>query len=167
MIGVSVSASAPSIKQAYRRLVKRWHPDRYPSGTQGHVEATQMTKLINEAYAAIRHAPLRYYVEPHPVAPGTSGQTGWASTYSPRATYEPRDINSEALRKGDRLEFWVRFVCGALLGALISFRLLLMTSDLGSLVVGVVLIAVGLGFAADRYGDKFWYWIFRYWWFWS
>jgi len=68
--GVPLFASAPSIKQTYRKLVKRWHPDLYPSGTSDNVEATRMTKLINEAYAAIETAPLRYYIGTTPLADG-------------------------------------------------------------------------------------------------
>lgn len=60
ILGVSLFASAPSIKQAYRQLIKRWHPDRYRSGSSSHTEASQMTKLINQAYSEIEHAPLRY-----------------------------------------------------------------------------------------------------------
>jgi curved DNA-binding protein CbpA len=63
LLGVSSSASEGSIKRAYRRLTKRWHPDRYASGTPAHAEATQMMKLINQAYSRIANAPLRYYNE--------------------------------------------------------------------------------------------------------
>jgi len=66
VLGVAPEASAPSIKKTYRRLVKRWHPDLYPNGTPAHVEATQMTRLINEAYSAIAHAPLGYHMETYP-----------------------------------------------------------------------------------------------------
>ncbi len=58
LLDVPCSASARSIKQAYRRIAKRWHPDRYQAGTPAHAEATQMMKCINEAYALIENAPL-------------------------------------------------------------------------------------------------------------
>jgi DnaJ-class molecular chaperone len=63
VLGVPPDASAHSIKKTYRRLVKRWHPDLYPGGTPAQVEATHMTGLINEAYSAIAHAPLRDHME--------------------------------------------------------------------------------------------------------
>src|SRR5260370_21355005 len=63
VLAVPLAASANSIRQAQRRLVKRWHADLYQVGTQGHTDATHMTVLFNEAYAAIERAPLRYFVE--------------------------------------------------------------------------------------------------------
>lgn len=60
VLGVTTIASAHAIKQAHRKLVKRWHPDLYKARTTEHSEATQMTQLVNEAYSAISHAPLRY-----------------------------------------------------------------------------------------------------------
>lgn len=63
LLGIPYSASERSIKQAYRRMTKRWHPDRYTSGTPAHAEATQMMKRINEAYSQIANAPLRGYEE--------------------------------------------------------------------------------------------------------
>jgi DnaJ-like protein len=52
-------ASPRAIKASYRKLVKRWHPDRHTPGTPGHTEATLMTRLLNEAYTRIENAPLR------------------------------------------------------------------------------------------------------------
>ena len=69
VLGIPLSASALSIKQAYGRIAKRWHPDLYPTGTPAYDEAGQMMKLINEAYSLVEHAPLRYYIETHPTAP--------------------------------------------------------------------------------------------------
>jgi WD40 repeat protein len=48
-------ASAKAIKQAYRRLVKQWHPDRFAiaTGTE-QAEAEQRIKAINEAYAYLK-----------------------------------------------------------------------------------------------------------------
>jgi curved DNA-binding protein CbpA len=38
--GVPLSATSLSIGEAYRRLLKRWHPDLVPSGSSQHAEAT-------------------------------------------------------------------------------------------------------------------------------
>jgi len=119
ILGVPLSASAPSIKQTYRKLVKRWHPDPYPGGTPDQAEAARMTTLINEAYTAIESAPLRYYTETNPLAAGRSRQATRPSTN------ESTGIRNETLPRTDRLEHWVRFVCGALFGTLVSFRLVL------------------------------------------
>ena len=85
VLGVPLAASANSIRQAQRRLVKRWHADLYQVGTQGHTDATHMTVLFNEAYAAIERAPLRYFVE----AP---------SETSPRPQTSPRAIAGQQER---------------------------------------------------------------------
>ena len=71
-------------------------------------------------------------------------------------------MKGRQLRKIDWFEFWVRFVCGALVGSLIVIRLALYWHDenpatLGLVGIGVILLC---SFAAARYGDKFWYSIF-------
>jgi curved DNA-binding protein CbpA len=167
VLGVPTDTAAPSIKCAYRRLVKRWHPDLYANGTPAHVEATQMTRLINEAYSAIAHAPLRYHVETYPNPPnGKRSQPP-----SPSASERIR-MAAEEIPKTDRLEFFVRFVCGAFFGVFIILNMFFSVMPDSLQFSGVfALVALGLilggGFAAARYGDKFWYSIFRRWWLWS
>jgi curved DNA-binding protein CbpA len=53
VLDVPHNSSQRAIKSAYRKLVKRWHPDHYRPGSEEHTEATQMTTLINAAYAKI------------------------------------------------------------------------------------------------------------------
>src|SRR5215475_13912254 len=114
LLGVEHEASAHAIRDAYRRMIKRWHPDLYPAGSQQHAEATQMTVAINNAYKTIARAPLRYRLESQsppsmPVA---------ATAYS--VFLSTRD-DLERPRRPDRIEFWVRFTCGALFGAFVGF----------------------------------------------
>ena len=159
VLGVPPSASASSIKQSYRRLTKRWHPDLYASGTPAHDEATQMMKLINQAYANIAHAPLRYHIESYPRA----WQKKTAARGAPVTTGHtaPRDT----LPITDRFEFWVRFVCGALLGAFVSFRLVIDLFDYPKiLLVAVPTLIVLTGLGVARYGDRFWLRVLAYWW---
>jgi DnaJ-class molecular chaperone len=164
ILGVSSSASAHSIKHAYRELVKRWHPDLYQTGTAAHAEATEMTRTINEAYSAIEHAPLRYYVD----AGGPTPPRTTVNAATPGVGRESTKKASEAFPKTDRVEFWVRFVCGALFGAFIGIRLALEYIDRPTLLaIGITASILGFGFAAARYGDKFWHSIFRHWWLWS
>lgn len=161
-LGVPLSASAPSIKQTYRRLIGRWHPDRYLNGSPSQVEATHMTQLINQAYSEIKHAPLRYYVGASPLA-----QEGKTEGTRPSAN-EPISRNCRPVPEIARLEFRVRFVCGALFGLIVSFRLMMDIFEHPTILALAIAAAVlGFGFAAARYGDKFWYLIFRHWWFWS
>jgi hypothetical protein len=167
VLGVPTDAAAPSIKHAYWRLVKRWHPDLYANGTPAHVEATRMTKLINEAYLAVAHAPLRYHVETCP----NQTKRGKSQPPSP-STGERIRMTVDKIPQTDRIEFWVRFVCGAFFGVFLVLDMFFSVmpdsfQHSGALALGGVGLTLGCGFAAARYGDKFWYWIFRRWWLWS
>ena len=56
-LGVTPSASLREAKRAYRKLVKRWHPDRFArSDAQAQAEATLRLQRITEAYQVIAHA---------------------------------------------------------------------------------------------------------------
>jgi DnaJ domain len=152
---LDVPWSAPSrvIKLSYRKLVKRWHPDRHRPGTTGHTEATLMTSLLNESYARIAHAPLRAGC----ATPFSSGAADAFKSKSARtqtseepdpsgsahSEYIPRDSSADTLkdyrmfararemgarddaaRPFDWVGFAVRFVLGALFGGVLSFRVM-------------------------------------------
>jgi uncharacterized membrane protein YoaK (UPF0700 family) len=69
---------------------------------------------------------------------------------------------ASGIRKTDRLEYWVRFVCGAIAGALVGLDLFLNSfASSAVLVLGTVGVILGFGFASARFGDKFWHSIFR------
>ncbi|MBD5559496.1 MAG: DnaJ domain-containing protein [Clostridia bacterium] len=53
VLGVSDSASEEEIKSAYRRLVKKYHPDRFPHGSPEQAEAAEKLKQVNAAYDMI------------------------------------------------------------------------------------------------------------------
>jgi hypothetical protein len=69
----------------------------------------------------------------------------------------------------DRLEFWIRFVCGAIFGIFSGAAWVL--SEMTSIAIGfpvmaalgVLALAAGFGLAAARYGDIFWYGGLRGW----
>jgi len=149
VLGVPLAASALAIKQAYRRIVKRWHPDRYTVGTPSHDEATQMMKLINDAYSRVQHAPLRYHIETYPRVAQQRNRS------VPDERGGLRKPSPDVLPVTDRLELWVRFVCGALLGVVLSVELILSFFDVPGIgvITGILVLACGL--AATKYGDGF------------
>ena len=166
-LNVPTFATTTSIKKAYRQLLKRWHPDLYAGGASMQADATQMTKLINEAYSTIRQAPLRYYS-------ATTSQTRMPRRHTSVRTTQP---NARALEpvNTDRIEFWVRFVCGAVFGFFISLMVALDgLSDLADVHVSVasalgllLTFMLGFGFASARCGDRFWQTIMGRWLSWS
>src|SRR5215831_8766414 len=114
VLDVPASASPQAIKAAHRKLIKRWHPDRYVAGTREQADATRMTELINHAYSSVRAAPLLE----HKVAERVP--------YSAEAVRRPAIfpwIKYKGTAQGgniDWLGFCVRFVCGAIFGGLLS-----------------------------------------------
>jgi DnaJ-like protein len=139
-------ASPRAIKASYRKLVKRWHPDRYPPGTESHAESTLMTRLLNEAFARIEEAPLRNgtatpFSRPAAATPNAAPNDDEPDpSGASRSEYIPRDpqqdaadfyrimerarvagARDDAARPFDWFGFIVRFVVGALFGVLMSF----------------------------------------------
>jgi hypothetical protein len=157
LLDVPYSASERSIKQAYRRVTKRWHPDRYASGTPAHAEATQMMKLTNEAYSQIANAPLRYYGE-RAAAPGRqAGSETYPSPDPYTANLHVTDIETRSKRLGRRIGVCFRFVTGGTFGVYVlwPFHVSLRLASHPVLAVVVVIGAfVGGGFAMVRYGEN-------------
>ena len=54
-LGISNDANAERVKQAYRSLVKAFHPDMFPSGSEAQVEAGRRIREINVAYSILSH----------------------------------------------------------------------------------------------------------------
>jgi len=157
LLGVPDSASTHVIKHAYRVMAKRWHPDLYRAGTPEQAEAARMMEHINEAYGTIRRAPLRY---------GARGFTRVTPQQAPTPINDiPLVTEHEHFVGMDKLEFWVRFVCGSVLGMFVSVGIALRTNLLSDtppipvLCVAIVIV-LACGFGAARGGDRFWYAIF-------
>jgi DnaJ-like protein len=181
VLNVAWDAPPRAIKASYRKLVKRWHPDRHLPGTPAHTESTLMTSLLNESYARIADAPLR---AGH-ATPFSSGRRdtvasndqpepsgGWRDEYvarDPSETFlDDRRVIENARRAGaledaarpfDWLGFAVRFVLGAMFGTLLSFRLMVdltLHENERAIPFGVVAVILGCGLASGFGGDKFW-----------
>ncbi|BAY81780.1 heat shock protein DnaJ-like protein [Calothrix parasitica NIES-267] len=53
ILGLKPDASPEKIKQAYKKLVKKWHPDLFANQPQELVKAQEKIRLINEAYGVL------------------------------------------------------------------------------------------------------------------
>lgn len=168
LLDVPSSASERSIKQAYRRITKRWHPDRYTSGTPTYAEATQMMKIINEAYSQIANAPLRRYDEQTVGAPPTqNGSEAYRSAHpegdnsyggnphsdGPYVT----DVEMGPGRLGRRFGACFRFLVGGVFGVYALWLFYVFVRLDGHPVIAVVLILGAFlcgGFAMLHYGQN-------------
>jgi curved DNA-binding protein CbpA len=164
LLGVPVSATGMAIKQAYHRMAKRWHPDLYANGSRAQAEAGEIMKQVNEAYARIQHAPLRYHVESYPRVKETRARA--------QASYRTARVSAERpfrddLPVTDRMEYWVRFTCGALFGLLISSWPAILSSRHPAFAIFICLVVtLFCALSAVREGDKFWYRLLRLSWQW-
>jgi curved DNA-binding protein CbpA len=183
VLDVPHDASPRAIKSSYRKLVKRWHPDRYRPGSEQQAEATQMTSLVNAAYSRIQDAPLRAgFATPFSTPrnktaeTSTDGETaadpGWSrdeyvpsdpplsdASFLRMASYAASaEAREDASRKIDWIGFAVRFVCGAFLGALFGFggEMRRTTATKASFLVAALLGAVVGGLLSAFGGDRFW-----------
>ena len=81
VLGLMAGASQEEIKQAYRKLVKLWHPDGFIDPQQK-LEAEEKTKIINAAYLLLKSEPI-----PH---------TGNSADIKDRQPYSHVDANPHA-----------------------------------------------------------------------
>lgn len=163
LLDVPVAASALAIKSNYRKLIKRWHPDRPATGAATAAEAMMMTKLINEAYASIQNAPLRYYA---------GNEADPAKAKERPTTPRPRNINevdpSGTFFSEKRIEYAVRIVCGAISGVFVGAAISLDFFRTGPETLAIIVLgAVGFAWGALKYGDKFWRFVFGRWFMWE
>jgi hypothetical protein len=104
---------------------------------------------INDAYRLVRHAPLRYHIETQPRVAARAERTG-------------RPVVRETVPITDRIEYVVRFAAGAAFGLLLDLQFALSSAEVPLDVV--VAIPVIAGVASALIGDKFWHWLFKFWW---
>lgn len=56
ILGLEATATPAEVKQAYRKLAKKWHPDRFVNRPQMLAKAQQEIQKINQAYAVLKDA---------------------------------------------------------------------------------------------------------------
>lgn len=57
ILGLPTQASVPEIKQAYRALLKKWHPDRFQNDPERQHKAKEVTQKMNEIYNQLCNQP--------------------------------------------------------------------------------------------------------------
>lgn len=73
VLGLGPTATTEEIKQRYRYLVSRWHPDRFANDPRMLPLAEETIKQINTAYTALRGAHLGNPVQEAPIQPMDTG----------------------------------------------------------------------------------------------
>ena len=53
VLGLQPGASLQEVRQQFKNLVRRWHPDRFANDPQGRAEANDRLRVINSAYSTI------------------------------------------------------------------------------------------------------------------
>lgn len=56
ILGVAAGASEATVREAYRDMVKVWHPDRHENDPRLKVKAVERLRAINEARSLIEQA---------------------------------------------------------------------------------------------------------------
>jgi DnaJ-like protein len=107
-LDVDLGASPFAIKRQYRRLAKKWHPDRYPAGSPEQVRAADEMQKINHAYQQIRRAPLRYRAARQPSPPPPPPPRRAPPTPTVKPVYADGEIWREYLAASARRESSVR-----------------------------------------------------------
>lgn len=89
VLGVSENDDDETIKRAYRKLVKKYHPDRYINNPLASI-ASEKIKQINEAYDTISdmRAGRTYRGDRHGTGQSRSGAAREHSQYSAGSTYD-------------------------------------------------------------------------------
>jgi hypothetical protein len=99
-----------------------------------------MTDILNAAYSSIQTAPLLQYID---IQHRNSPQDPTASVATSEEPFH-------------WYGFWLRFACGALFGAVVSFRMVLYAyEDPLAMILGVAAMILFFAFASGFAGEKF------------
>ena len=99
LLGVPRTASQEDIKQAYRKLALRWHPDRNP---ENRVEAEKKFKDISEAYQVLSDVDKRRSYDNPGIFGGMGGSPGNGFSQG-RGRGQSPHVNHMDLREAEEL----------------------------------------------------------------
>jgi hypothetical protein len=71
-LGLKRGCNARDVKQQYKALVRKWHPDRYASDPVGLAEATAQLRRINDAFKTLEASVRPATSEPYRSTPTVS-----------------------------------------------------------------------------------------------
>ena len=97
VLGLEPGASDEEVKQAYRRLAKKYHPDLNP----GDAEAARKMQEVNEAYDRIKN-PEKYSGPTY-----QNQRSGQQGGYEPFGGYWLQDSYMQCLFAGETNEYYV------------------------------------------------------------
>lgn len=104
-LGLEPGCSLAALKAARRRLVKSWHPDRFPSGSAEKRQAEERIKDINTAFDRLTGYHATYGILPSASESARRGPSvivvDPAATAAPRDSAEPAETSPPPVR-GDR-----------------------------------------------------------------
>jgi tetratricopeptide (TPR) repeat protein len=100
ILGVGYGASADELKQAYRDLVREWHPDKHQHDSRKQRQAEEKLKLINIAYDRLKDykpaPPARFRGARASAATGSGGPAAYEAQWQrASATGGPRPAEED------------------------------------------------------------------------
>jgi DnaJ-class molecular chaperone len=90
VLGVDQNADAHQIKEVYRKLALRYHPDR----NEGNAEAAEKMKSVNEAYAVLSNPAKRSEYDSLRLQFGSGAYSQFRKSYSDQDIFSGSDINA-------------------------------------------------------------------------
>lgn len=130
-LGVSPDASWDAIRQAYKDLVRVWHPDRFQADPQLQHRAEEQLRRVNEAYFALKNPAAFEAGPPDPPPQPKPGGPDPAVGARPQPRGGPEHFASHRLFRWPAKATWIVFICAApvFLGVLVVNALRVPTLD--------------------------------------